>query len=228
MLKGFMYTLIVLMLALSYMYIVMAENDLPFIPNNYDILNEVKVSSRKLYGLNVIDGKNLLVQGRVGKKIHIEEYKNVVRNYGIMKNSNISINLEPGFACGDISYGYDNFNGDGLKFGIEKNTEINITLVSGYSHIDKNISWSKDGDQVILRVRSNGGLSVIEENGLIDDSAEGSIIVYYDDGSALKITIKNSMIHIEGNALFSIMARDANCISKNNGYVIIDGKKRKI
>lgn len=227
-LRGFMYTIIVLVLALSFMYLVISENSLPPIQDNHDPINEIKNSYLRLYKVNIIDGTDLHIQGKTGERINIGEYENIARNYGIMRNHNISVFLQPDFNCNDWQFGYESFKGDSWYTEINHNTDINITLTRDYTQILKNVTWSNDGYEVMIRVRDKDENIVVNEYGKIDANTDNEIIISYSDGEEVVIDIKNSKLRIKGDSYFSEMVYNADCAAKNNGYVLIDGIKKEL
>ncbi len=222
--RGFLYTVIVLVLALSFMYIITIQNSLQSMQSpDYSLLG-IKQSYNALYGISA--GENS-ISGKLGNAIRIDDYKAIMENYNAIRNSDIKIELTPDFECGDTQLGFSGFGGGGWNTELKHSTEFTAKSSGKAVTVNKNWQWAESGVLLKLKVSDADGSNVFDEQGYVNETLNNRIDITDENGDVFVITLQDSVLSIDGKGEFSETI-NSNCRIGNRGYVEKNGIKYKI
>ncbi|MEM4332112.1 MAG: hypothetical protein QW500_02435 [Candidatus Micrarchaeia archaeon] len=213
--KGFLYTLIVLIIATSFMYVIFVQNSLPPLPAEDRIAQELRESARALYGIEIYGNT---INGKIGKQIRIDEFKRVISNYNAIRNAGVKVELTPRFRCGDTHMWFSGFDGSSWNTEIMHKTKMSLRTEKNAVIISKNWAWAENGIQMQLIIQNANGVTLLDEEGYINETLNNQIQLADDEGNLITITLENGELEIRGNCKFSQKIYN-NCNIASEGYI---------
>ena len=206
--RGFIYTVIVLMLALSFAYLITIQASLQAVEStDYSSFN-LRESRNALYGINTHGNT---ISGNLGRAIHIREYKAIVENYNALRNANFSVDFTPEFKCGNTEMWFD---GGVWNTEVKHPTSFEAKLSTGAVGITKNWQWADHGVPLKLKVSSSTDGIIFEEEGYVNETLSNRMEITDENGEMFIITLEDGILSVNGKGIFT-QRIDSDCTITN-------------
>ncbi|MCX8200380.1 MAG: hypothetical protein N3G76_02835 [Candidatus Micrarchaeota archaeon] len=224
--RGFLYTVIVLILAVSFMYVLTIQNSLPPLFPEDRTVQEVRQAARALYGVNV-SGNTISGTVGPGKPIRVNEFSQVLDNYNKLRNAGLNVHITPRFVCGDTVLGYTGLDRNAWSTELKHKTEIIVRPGSSATITSKRWEWAGKGTLLRLTVQDDKGKILLDEEGYINETISNYIEIADESGNVAMVKAQNGELTISGKCSFTQKIY-AGCSIFNQGYIEKDGIRHKV
>ncbi|MGB9635141.1 MAG: hypothetical protein ACP5H8_01635 [Candidatus Micrarchaeia archaeon] len=202
--RGFLYTVIVVIIAIAFTGIMIVQNGMPIIPPTDFTQGMVERSFMKLCHIDVVQNINSTsITVQTGRHINIEDYSQVMSNFAIISNRQIKNDFEPRFMCGNTEMGFRSFSGKEWYSGLPNESEFSINTSISAVLITKNWAWSDEytgKKHVKVIIRDGDGNIIFDDAGYVGEGIDNKIVIS-DGVKTFSVHLTMDEISIEGEGM---------------------------